>query len=153
MRGKNIIGGPVTRHKLPEEIRALVHARNMLRTRFEHHGLSFTLDGNLVGDLGEAVAAELFHLTLVPTRAFKAVDAYDTENRSVQIKASGRGKTFAFTHSELCADRLIALVFDYENEEVEVVYDGEYRAAISRLPDTWDGQKSVSVHFLRTLKK
>lgn len=143
----------MTRHKLPEEIRALIHARNMLRNRFKHHDLSFTLDGNLVGDLGEAVAAELFGLKLVPTRAFKAVDAYDTENRSVQIKASGRGKTFAFTHSELCADRLIALIFDYENEEVEVVFDGEYRAAISRLPDTWDGQKSVSVHFLRTLKR
>lgn len=143
----------MARHKLPEEIRTLVHARNMLRNRYEHHGLNFTLDGNLVGDLGEAVAAELFNLKLVDTRAFKAIDAYDAENRTVQIKASGRGKAFAFTHSELCADRLIALVFDYEKEEVEVVYDGTYRAAISRLPDAWDGQKSVSVHFLRSLKK
>lgn len=124
-----------------------------MRNRYKHHDLNFTLDGNLVGDLGEAVAAELFNLKLVDTRAFKAIDAYDAENRTVQIKASGRGKTFAFTHSELCADRLIALVFDYEKEEVEVVYDGAYRAAISRLPDAWNGQKSVSVHFLRSLKK
>lgn len=143
----------MTTHKLPEEIRALIHARNLLRKRYEHYGLRFTLDGNLVGDLGEAVAAELFELKLVDTRAFKAIDAFDAENRSVQIKATGRGNAFVFTHSDLCAERLIALVFNYEKEEIEVVYDGEYRAAVSRLPPTWTGQKSVSVHFLRSLAK
>lgn len=141
----------MTKFKLPEEVRTMVHARNTLRQRYSRFGLRFTLDGNLVGDLGEAVAAEHFHLNLVDTRAFKAIDAYDAQNRSVQIKATGRGKTFAFTHSEPCADRLIALVFNYDEEEVEVVYDGEYRAAIRHLPSTWTGQKSVSVYFLRSL--
>lgn len=142
----------MNKHKLPEEVRALIHARNMLRDRFESLGLNFTLDGNLVEDLGQAVAAEIFDLKLVDRRAFKAIDAYDSQQRSVQIKATGRGKTFAFTHSDLCAERLIALVFDYEKEEVEIAYDGEYRSAVSRLPDVWNGQKTVSVHFLRTLR-
>ena len=141
----------MSKHKLPEEVRALIHARNKLRLRFEHYGLEFTLDGNLVGDLGEAVTAELFNLKLVDRRSYKAIDAYDDQGRTVQIKATGRGKTFAFTHSEMCAERLIALVLNYESEEVEVVYDGDYRAAISRLPSSWTGQKSVSVSFLRSL--
>ena len=139
------------KYKLPEEVRDLVHARNRLRQRFDKYSLRFTLDGNLVGDLGEAIAAELFGLKLVGTAAHKGIDARDLEGRTVQIKATGRGKTFSFTHTDAAAERLLALVLDYELEEVEVVYDGSYKAAIGALPESWFGQKTVTVNRLRSL--
>ena len=139
------------RYKLPEEVRHLVHARNELRRRYGHFGLEFTPDGNLVGDLGEAVAAELFELRLAERRGLKAVDAYTSTGQSIQIKASGRGKAVPFTHSEVPADWLLVLVFDYEAEDVEVVYNGPYAPALARLPPAWVGQRSVSVAHLRRL--
>ncbi|WP_082434468.1 DUF6998 domain-containing protein [Devosia sp. A16] len=141
----------MSRHKLPEEIRHLVHARNALRTRYGAYGLKFTPDGNLVGDLGEAVCAELFGLTLAPRRGLKAIDAYTTDGQSVQIKASGRGTGIPFTHSEEPAVWLLVVCFDYEAEEVEVVYNGPYAPAVARLPPQWAGQKAVRVSFLRRL--
>ncbi|PYE40441.1 hypothetical protein DFI02_1164 [Rhizobium sp. PP-F2F-G20b] len=43
---------------LPPVITDLVLARNRLRDHYISSGLNFTLDGNLIGDIGEAVAAE-----------------------------------------------------------------------------------------------
>lgn len=141
------------RYKLPVEVQHLVHARNVLRKRYEHLGLTFTPDGNLVGDLGEAVAAELFGLRLADRRGLKAIDAYAPDDGTVQIKASGRGKAIPFTYSEEPARWLLVLVFDYEAEEVEVAYNGPYVPAVSRLPGQWIGQRSVSVPFLRQLNQ
>lgn len=50
---------------LPPVIRELIVARNNVRDHYASSGLSFTLDGNLVGDLGEALAADLFGLNLI----------------------------------------------------------------------------------------
>ncbi len=50
---------------LPPVIRELIVARNKVRDHYASSGLSFTLDGNLVGDLGEALAADLFGLKLI----------------------------------------------------------------------------------------
>ena len=47
---------------LPPAIADLVAARNKLRAHQPSVGLKFPLDGNLVGDLGEAIAVELFDL-------------------------------------------------------------------------------------------
>lgn len=138
-------------YKLPKEIRHLVHARNLLRERYSEFGLSFTLDGNLVGDLGEAVAAELFGLQLVPTRGQQAVDAIGPQGLTIQIKATGRGKSLTFTHSPEPAAWLIGLVLSYETEKVEVVYNGPYAPVLAWLGDGWLGQKPVSVSRLKAL--
>lgn len=138
-------------YPLPGEARQLIHARNMLRERFSAFGLKFTPDGNLVGDLGEAVAAELFELRLVVKAGHKGVDGYDRDNRAVQIKATGRGKSFSFIHTDTRADRLIALVFDYDRELVKVVYNGSHHDAVARLPPYWSGQKTVTVSTLRRI--
>jgi hypothetical protein len=72
------------RPKLPIEVRNLVKARDALRDLYVKNGvvrLAFALDGNLVGDLGEAVAAKLFDLTLADRPGFKAVDATAPDGR------------------------------------------------------------------------
>ena len=61
--------------KLPPAIATLVDARNSVREHYEtvlrsqgsNVELKFTLDGNLVGDIGEAIATELFGVKLVET--------------------------------------------------------------------------------------
>lgn len=141
----------LSRYKLPTEVAHLVHARNQLRKRYEKYGLNFTPDGNLVGDLGEAIAAELFGLSLAEKRGTKAIDAFTRERETVQIKASGRGQSIQFTHSEEPAVWLLVLVLDYEREEVEVAYNGPYLPAVSKLPSGWFGQRPVTVTFLRKL--
>jgi hypothetical protein len=143
----------MSRYQLPAEVTHLIHARNQLRQRYSALGLRFTLDGNLVGDLGEAIAAELFDLRLVP-RGIAAIDAYAPDNRTVQIKATGRGRVLAFTHFHPTAELLIGLVLHFEAEQVEVVYNGPYEDALSRLPaDGWQGQKQVPIRRLRLLNE
>jgi hypothetical protein len=139
------------RYELPVEVRHLVHARNELRRRYVAYGLSFTPDGNLVGDLGEAIAAELFDLQLAPRRGLKGIDAHTKEAapRSVQIKATGRGDSLIFTHTDAPADLLIGLVLDYEREQVEVVYNGPYDLKLFEFEDIWLGQRSQRVSRFR----
>lgn len=75
---------------LPAEIEPLLAARDRLRERYASSGLRFTLDGNLVGDIGEAIAAELFGIEL-SARCGSAVDGFTKgpNRKSVQVKASG----------------------------------------------------------------
>lgn len=73
---------------LPEEIRELLAARNRLRDHYRFADLKFTLDGNLVGDIGEAVAAKLFGLRLLK-RNGTGIDGEAPDGRTVQVKASG----------------------------------------------------------------
>lgn len=75
------------RFALPSAVGELVAARNKLRLHYASAGLAFTPDGKLVGDIGEAVAAELFGLRLIQS---KGIDGYAPDGRSVQVKATGR---------------------------------------------------------------
>jgi hypothetical protein len=73
---------------LPPVITDLVVARNRLRDHYRSAALEFTLDGNLIGDIGEAVAAELFGLKL-STRNGTGINGHAPDGRSVQVKATG----------------------------------------------------------------
>lgn len=52
-------------------------------------GRRFTLDGHLVGSIGEALAAERYNLTLLPT-GVETHDARAADGRLVQIKTTQR---------------------------------------------------------------
>jgi hypothetical protein len=107
---------------LPSDIARLVAARNLVRDhyaeRLKANGsavqLSFTLDGNLIGDLGEALAMDLFGIQLVETKSTEAIDGYAPDGRSVQIKATGTGHGPAFRQTETRADHLIFLDLDLD---------------------------------------
>jgi len=72
------------RFDLPEQLVHLVRARNAVREYYTKiladRGcdveLKFTLDGNLVGDIGEAVAVELFGVQLTNSRSSEGIDGY-----------------------------------------------------------------------------
>lgn len=108
---------------LPPSIRKLVAARNELRAHFSDVDLHFTFDGNLVGDLGEAVAAELFALKLTG-RSNEGIDGFASDGRSVQVKASGTARGAQFRLVETKAAHLLFFHFNYDECFGEVIYNG-----------------------------
>ncbi|WP_085026453.1 DUF6998 domain-containing protein [Ensifer aridi] len=127
---------------LPSVITDLVLARNRLRDHYRSAALDFTVDGNLIGDIGEALAAELFGLKL-STRNGTGIDGHSPDGRSVQVKATGTNRGPAFRMVDTRADHLLFLVFDLENLKGEVVYNGPENTVIKLLPEAWIGQKTI----------
>lgn len=142
----------MTRFALPPQIQKLVLARNELKAHYSSVDLRFTFDGNLVGDLGEAIAAELFGLKLTG-RSNEGIDGFAADGRSVQVKASGTKRGAPFRQVEVCADHLLFFHFDYDQCVGEVIYNGPEEPVRALLPATWAGQRSVSAPAFRRLNK
>jgi len=70
-----------------EEIKELLTVVEKLQKKYP--GREFPLDGRLVGDIGEVIAAEHYDITLYPIGK-KGYDAYTADNKQVQIKATFR---------------------------------------------------------------
>jgi hypothetical protein len=112
-----------------------------------HHyaatGLTFTLDGKLVGDLAEVIAAELFGLRLCERRT-PGIDGHAADGRSVQVKATGLAtKGPAFTPGEGFADHLIFLRLDFSSGSGAVLYNGPEAPIRAHLPSGFTGTKRV----------
>ena len=133
---------------LPDVITGLLGARNRLRDHYHSAGLEFTLDGNLVGDIGEAVAAELFGIQL-SARNGTGIDGHALDGRSVQVKASGRGRGPAFRMVDKRADHLLFFSFDFEACKGVVTFNGPEHVAIALLPSSWIGQRSLTLAQVR----
>jgi len=144
--------------KLPAEVEQLVKARNNLQDHYQevlrNQGstaeLSFTLDGNLVGDIGEAIAVELFGIKLVDEKSFEGIDGFAPDGKtSVQVKATGTGRGPAFRNTKTRADHLIFLDLDMNNLLGSVIFNGPEHYATSKLPETFSGQRSLSANQIR----
>ena len=128
---------------LPPVIAQLVAAQNKPREHYRSAGLKFTLDGNLVGDIGEAVAAELFGIKLVPANG-TGIDGHTPDGRSVQVKATGTGRRPVFRCVDIRADHLLFFDIDFDNLKGTVVFNGPEHVALAKMPETWNGQRPVS---------
>lgn len=139
---------------LPAPVIEIWKAQQALAKHFEHTKLKFTLDGRLVGDIAEAMALEIFDLSL-PSGRTPGVDAWtkDAERRSVQVKASGqKGSGPSFTPGEGVADHLLFFKFDFPAGRASVEYNGPEAPVRQRLlPAKWTGTKSVKLKDLLTL--
>ena len=103
--------------QLPPPVVELINATKKLRAHYQSSQsaarLKFTLDGNLVGDMGEAIASEIFGIHLVEVAASAGIDGYAPDGKTtVQIKATGTGRGPAFSKNETRADHLIFLDLD-----------------------------------------
>jgi hypothetical protein len=143
---------------LPVSISRLISARNEVRTHYndliQQSGgatkLSFTLDGNLVGDIGEALAVELFGIRLVDQRSAEGIDGYTADNlTSVQIKATGTGRGPAFRNTETRAKHLLFFDLDFDRQSGLVVFNGPEHYAVSSLPNRFLGQRQLSARQIR----
>lgn len=146
---------------LPSAIADLIAARNQVRSYYnaklrdqgsdEH--LKFTLDGNLVGDLGEAIAVELFGVKLIQTKSTEGIDGYAPDGRTVQVKATGTGRGPAFRLTETRADHLLFFDLDFETAVGTIVYNGPEHHAVACLPAKFDGQRSLTRNQIRAADK
>ena len=144
---------PMHTFALPPAIRDLVNARNKVREYYldaltrqgSGVALKFTLDGNLVGDIGEAMAVELFGVRLVETSATEGIDGFEPQgNRTVQVKATGTGRGPAFRQTEMRADHLLFFDLDFENASGTVLFNGPEHYAFDLLRKPFSGQRSLS---------
>jgi hypothetical protein len=151
----------MTKFALPPDIADLIAARNKVRDHYAQKlralgsivELSFTLDGNLIGDLGEALAVDLFDIQLVETKSHEAIDGFTPDGRTVQVKATGTGRGPAFRQTETRADHLIFLALDLEKAVGEVIYNGPEHYAVAMLPKVFVGQRSLTRAQIRAADK
>jgi hypothetical protein len=137
---------------LPPAIAQLLEARNSVRRHYEkvlraqgsQVDLKFTLDGNLVGDIGEAIATELFGVKLVETKSTEGIDGYAPDGRTVQVKATGTKRGPAFRKTETRAEHLLFFCLDFENATGTVVFNGPEHHVTRYLPEEFRGQRMVT---------
>ena len=109
--------------KLKSEIQNLHRSVSTLKELFPTKEDGFTLDGRLVGDIGEVIAAELFQIDLHKKvkKYYDAVASYSPELK-IQIKATFK-ESLTFNHNP---DYFIGIKLDAAGE-FEVVYNGPGR--------------------------
>lgn len=119
-------------NKIGDALKDLLSGQQQLKAAHQSHldsyaqgkpspGLSFALDGRLVGDIGELIAAELFCIELLGTKT-KWVDAITTvvPKRKVQIKGTFQTTSLAIKHG---GDYFIGLQFN-DTGNFRVIYNG-----------------------------
>ncbi len=126
---------------LPDAVGFVVKATKALRECYPNLGLKFTPDGKFVGDLGEAIAVEMFGVELKQGRG---IDGYLGEI-PIQIKTTGRPKGGAafrpIDEFHPKKTHLIVYFIDWKNAEGELIFNG--MEALVR-PDCKGGQREVS---------
>ncbi|QAX29948.1 DUF6998 domain-containing protein [Leisingera sp. NJS204] len=140
---------------LPEAVKTLFEARAKLEDEFAGSGLKFTLDGKLVGDIGEAIASRAFGLKITANNS-PGIDATIADGRTVQIKATGDPKGAAhFRPHNTGADFLIVLLLDYKKLKAEIVYNGPEACVRTHLNENTNfaSQRPVSLRQLRVMQE
>ena len=103
--------------KLPSAVASIYKATKRLNAEYPLR--SFTLDGHLVGHLGEVIAAKEFELTLLANN-FPGHDARDKAGRYVQIKLTAKNSISMYAN----CDRLIVMQI-VSPKYAELIYDGD----------------------------
>jgi len=110
-------------------------------------GRKFTLDGHLIGSIGEVIAAYMFGLDLLPG-AYPEHDAKSEDGRKVQIKLTQSTRSIGLRAEP---EHLLVLRLA-PDRSVEVVYNGTGRSPWSQAGKMQkNGQRSISISRLRDL--
>lgn len=129
---------------LSDKIKELYRITNELET--EYPGRKFTIDGHLVGSIGEVIVAENYGLELLPNST-ETHDAEAKNGKLVQIKATQINRIAI--SSEL--DFIIVIQLQSDGSWIEI-YNGPGKYV-------WDnsgkmqknGQRPISIHKLKCL--
>jgi hypothetical protein len=109
-------------------------------------GRSFTLDGHLVGSIGEVLAAERYGLTLLPTTTEKH-DAQTADGRFVQVKTTQVKSVGLYSEPDY-----LLVVRLSDKGSIEEVYNGPGAPAWDKAgPKQKTGQRAIGVAKLRAL--
>lgn len=133
-----------TKKEIREAVKALQEIRTRLNQQFEHW--EFTLDGNLVGDIGEAYVFAHFDVTKIGTGT-KDHDFEASDGKLVQVKMTQR-TTLGLGLKEPAFEYLVALYLDSDGE-IEVLYNGPGATVYTRPGKPH--RKSIPIKELRKL--
>lgn len=122
---------------------------NELEEGYKTKNRKFTLDGHLLGSIGEVYASEKYNLTLEKSSK-KGYDALDENNNQVQIKVTQRNKV-GMRHNP---QKLLVLKLNSDTLDFEEIYYGNGDKA-------WDlanklnssGQRFITLNKLINLNK
>jgi hypothetical protein len=134
------------------EIKQLLGITETLKSRY---GRSFTLDGKLVGDIGEVLVAEKYGLSLLDENN-NTHDATHPNGRKIQIKSSFLNKSYFPTG--IVPDYFIAVRI-YKDGTIEELFNGRgdyiYKNYIKARGLKNNGQYlyTLSGNILKTLNK
>jgi hypothetical protein len=111
-------------------------------------GRKFTLDGHLVGSIGEVLAAYSYGLELLPSSSERH-DAVAPDGRMVQIKAT-QGTGHIALRSE--PEHLIVLLLHSDSGEAREIYNGP-GAPVWAVCGKWasNGTRSISLAKLKRM--
>lgn len=130
--------------QIPDLIKELYSVVNKLEDNFP--GRHFTLDGHLVGSIGEVIASYYYNLELLQA-SVATHDAQSTDGKMVQIKAT-QGDTVGLRSEP----QHLLVIKILKDGNIEEIFNGPGKIA-------WDnsgkmqknGQRPISVNKLRNL--
>ena len=132
-------------------VRELYAVQKRLREAFPDR--RFSLDGKLVGDLGEVIAAERYGLKLVDNPSTKGHDAirigadgsrYRVEIKATQVETKRPVIAFSPTVLDDPPDDLIVLVIQADGS-VKEAYNGPASPILAELRGSGDHQRTISL--------
>ncbi len=130
---------------LSDKIKELYRITNELEK--EYPGRKFTIDGHLVGSIGEVIVAEYYGLTLLPNST-KTHDAITADGKYVQIKAT-QVKGISISSEP---DYIIVIKL-FSDGSWEEVYNGLGKPVWNNAGKMQkNGQRPISLAKLRNLK-
>ena len=129
---------------LSDKIKELYKITNELECTYP--GRKFTVDGHLVGSIGEVIVAEHYGLSLLPNST-KTHDAVSKEGKQVQIKATQvKGIAISSEPDYLIVIRILP------DGSWEEIYNGPGKAAWESAGKMQkNGQRPISLSKLRNL--
>ena len=134
--------------KLPVPVAAVCEAITELETAY---GRKFTIDGHLLGSIGEVVAREALGLELYGMSR-KGHDGLCKTRGEVQIKITAK-KSITLRHP---CNHLIVLKMDQYGKEANIVYDGPGApiwTLVAHKKKPSNGQYQVSLTAIEEVKR
>jgi hypothetical protein len=103
-----------------EEIKQLLEITKRLKEKYIHLNKNFSLDGKLVGDIGEVLAAEKYGLKLLEENAVIHDAEELASGRMVQIKSSFKGYSYFPCGEERMPNYFLSIVINEDGEITEL---------------------------------
>lgn len=134
-------------------ISRLLNITKELQDIHEKTSRKFTLDGRLIGDIGEVLASEQYDITLLSSST-KDYDAKTTDGRMIQIKATMKDK-LTFPVNKV-PKYYLGIKID-ENGDIVEIYNGPGKniadILCNRKASSQNGLHAISINTLIRLNK
>lgn len=138
---------------MKETIKELFRITRQLESEYERYGRKFTVDGHLIGSIGEVIVAEEFGLELLKNST-PYVDAVAKDHREVQIKATQIDRVSFSKGLNHRIPQHVIVIHIGSDGEWDLVYNGPGRIVYDNLGKRRsNGQAQISLNKLKELMK